>query len=271
MIEKEEKTLGQIVKERYGKMPTGESSIPVDSTKKDILQALTSDIRNDYVELDLPTKGLFYEEGQKIYIRPFSYDEEKMMMTASKAGSINLVDNLIRRCLQGIAVEELTIPDKVFILFKLRELSYGNEYKVNLMCEQCEHSNELVVEINKLNINYTPEDAQQLQEIHLPGCNRKAFVIIPRVKDEKYVTSPSLLMDNIWRFVERVEDIEDRDIIRSFIKKLPASDISILKQAIIGQDWGIDTLVKFHCLQCEAVNENSLPLNADFFSVNSGD
>ena len=229
MSENNKKTLGELYAEKYGKesgQPQTGDAIPVDTTKKDILEALTANIRSDWVEIELPTRNQFYPEGTCVTIRPFAYAEEKMLMTSSKAKNFNIINNLMKRCIQGIDLQELTLADKVYLLFKLREISYGNSYKVELTCEGCEHPNALDIEINKLHVNYAPE---------------------------------------------RVEDIDSKDIIRAFVTRLSARDVSLIKQAIIGKDWGLDTQIKYHCTECETLNELALPLGADFFSASLED
>lgn len=274
MSENNEKTLGELYAEKYGKesgQPQTGDAIPVDTTKKDILEALTANIRSDWVEIELPTRNQFYPEGTCVTIRPFAYAEEKMLMTSSKAKNFNIINNLMKRCVQGIELQELTLADKVYLLFKLREISYGNSYKIELTCDGCEHPNALDIEINKLHVNYAPEDATSLEEIYLPDSQRKVFINLPRVKDESYLENPALILDNCWKFIERVEDIDSKDIIRAFVTRLSARDVSLIKQAIIGKDWGLDTQIKYHCTECETLNELALPLGADFFSASLED
>lgn len=272
MSDKEEKTIGQVVAERLGKGTPEQTTASVpyeDTSRKQILQNLTANIRNDYVEVELPSRGKFYSEP--VLIRPFSFEEERMMMTASKASGKDLINNLMARCIQGVDVRDLVLPDKIYLLFKLREISYGNEYKVNIQCQECDNPNELIIEIDKLGVDLMPAEESITAIIHLPGADQEVEVGLLRVKDENILTDTRKVLDNLYLFINRVSDVTDKDIIRAFVRKLPARDVSILKNAILNKSWGLDSNVHFVCSQCEATNLSDLPLNADFFSVNSGD
>ena len=273
MSDKEEKTIGQVVAERRGKGADpvqNTSTVPYeDNSRKQILQSLTANIRNDYVEVDLPSRGKFYDKP--VLIRPFSFEEERMMMTASKANGKDLINNLMARCVQGVDIRELVLPDKIYLLFKLREISYGNEYKVSIQCTECSEPNDLIIEIDKLGVDLMPAEESITAILQLPGADQEVEVGLLRVKDENILTDTRKVLDNLYLFINRVADVTDKDIIRAFVRKLPAKDISILKNAILNKTWGLDSSVHFVCNHCEGTNLSDLPLNADFFSVNSGD
>jgi hypothetical protein len=192
-----------------------------------------------------------------------------MLLSSSKIGGKNIINNMMGKCVKGVSILDLTLPDKIYLLFKLREISYGTDYNVLLNCLHCEEPNEMIIPINELTVNYIDEKACTVKQLFLPGSKRNVEVTVPRSRDEDLITKPSKLMDNLWRFVNRVEDIEDKDIIRAFVKKLPAQDVSKLRNSILNEEWGLETKISFHCMHCEEKNDMDLPLTADFFSASS--
>ena len=74
-------------------------------------------------------------------------------------------------------------------------------------------------------------------------------------------------MDNLWRFVAKVEDHEERAIIQQFIAKTTAKDVTVIRQALFDQNIGLQTNVRFKCRKCGADEVVDLPMNENFFSV----
>ena len=112
--------------------------------------------------IDLPSRGQAYNnlEGS-VEIRPFTYEEEKLLRSISKVSQgKGAIEKIFDNCVKGVPYDALTIPDKSFILFKLREISYGNEYPVVFNCTNCQTDNRMRVEISELPVNYVDENAK---------------------------------------------------------------------------------------------------------------
>jgi hypothetical protein len=219
------------------------------------------------VMVDLPSKGRFYQSN-KITLRPMTFEDEKAMVMAKK-DKVDIINTILHRCVHGVHVQDLLLMDKLFLLLKLREISYGDNYSSIANCGKCSHENTLNFKLSDLPINYIEDNVQDLREITLPISKAKLVVRIPRVSDEKYLQDELKVFDNIWRFIVSIQSIEDPVLISKFIKdpRLPLKDIHALSNAISLTDYGIQTKVRFDCDSCDFVNIISLPLGADFFTV----
>jgi len=217
--------------------------------------------------VDLPSKGKFYN-SQKITIRPMSFEDEKAMVMARK-NKEDSINTILTRCVQGIHCHDLILMDKLYLILKLRSISYGDTYTATVNCSKCSTENTLNFKLSDLPIAYIDESIVDFREIELPVTKVKLRIRIPRVSDEKYLTDEVKSFDNIWRFVESINDSDDKMLISKFLKdpRVPLKDMHAITNAIGLTDFGVQTKVRFDCESCSFINIIGLPLGADFFTV----
>lgn len=203
---------------------------------------------------------------QKVKIRPLTYEDEKVLLTSSRDSNLQAANIVIERCASNVDIDNLLLVDKLYLIMKIREISFGNEYKVTVICSNCKEENKLAIELNKLNV--VPLDNKEAEEtINLPGIKQEAIVRLPRVKDEVYLLNEYEVLDNLWRFVEAIAGVTDKVVIAAAIKKLPSSDVRTIIKIINGKGAGIQTDVRFLCNSCKQDNLINLPITEDFFSA----
>ena len=241
-----------------------------DTSHKDTLALLLSKVEQKiaWVSVDLPTAGVFTNGVGSIEIRPFTFEDEKILRSVKKASEgNNIINTLITRCTKDLDFNQLSITDKNFILFKLRELSYGPEYPIKAECNSCGNANELTVELNKLPVKYAELGDAKSTNLVLPDSEVKVEYIFPTAGDEKFLNNPGQILDNLWRFIKSIEGHTERMIIQGFILKTSGKDITVLRNAIFSNDYGLQTKVNFICNSCEESSEVDLPINESFFDV----
>lgn len=233
-----------------------------------ILEHLPSEVS---IQVEVPSRGKFYGSNfdeTKVTVRPMTFEDEKAIITAQNDVAIDSANLLLSRCVEGLDVDALLLMDKLFLILKIRELSYGSEYKVVCLCSKCKAENNLSIELDKL-INITvPESYEDPQEIELKKIKKTCRVRLPRVYDEKYLANTEKLLDQIWRFVPVIGGSKDKGVIAKVIKRLPIADLHTILNAISNSDYGIQTDVKFVCSNCNDHNAISLPITPNFFSPN---
>lgn len=240
-----------------------------DSAKQQIIDSLLKEAPSrDAVEVELPSECKIYEledPASPITIRPMTFEDEKTLITVSKNNQ-DPTNTLIQRCVTNIKVNELLQMDKLFLLMKLREISYGDDYQVLLICQECRAENPTTVKISELNVNPVPDDFCDPIEVFLPEIKKKIKVRLPRVKDEKFTTDASTIYEQLWRFVVDIEGYTDKSIIAAVVSKLPIRDIRTILNAI-KTDYGLETKVKFICKECGGASVVDLPITSGFFNV----
>jgi hypothetical protein len=231
----------------------------------DILKELPTDTA---VEVDLPSECRVYkleDPGAPITIRPMTFEDEKALVSAGKAQDpVNLV---LQRCTTNINIPDLLSMDKLYLIMKLREISYGDDYNTLLVCSHCKAENPTTVKLSHLNVNPVPDDFVDPVTVMLPTIKKEAKVRLPRVRDERMMQDTQAALDQMWRFVVEIDGHSDKSIIASVVDRLPLKDIRTILNAV-KTDFGVDTKIKFECNSCGGVTVVDLPIDSNFFDVN---
>jgi hypothetical protein len=240
-----------------------------DAAKQKIIEELLNEVpSNTTQEVELPSECRAYtldDPNMPVTIRPMTFDDEKAIVGAKKNDDpVNLV---LQRCVNNIKVLDLLPMDKLYLIMKLREISYGDDYNTLLICQECGAENPTAVKLSSLNVNPVPDDFVDPIEITLPIASKKVKVRQPRVRDEKLFSDTEAALDQLWRFVTEIEGHTDKSIISAVMDKLPLKDMRTILNAI-KSEYGVDTKIKFVCKDCGGVSVVDLPIDASFFDVN---
>ena len=217
--------------------------------------------------VELPSKGKFYK-SQNITVRPMTFEDEKAMVLAKKdkADAINV---LLSRCVMGVSIPDLLLIDKLFLILKIREISYGDTYTSLVNCSKCAHENTLTFKLSDLPVTYIDDSVTSEIEVTLPVTKVNLKLRLPTVMDEKYINDDVRVFDNLWRFVSEINGSDDKVLISKFLKdpRVPLRDMHTITNTIGMVEYGVQTKVRFDCESCGGANIINLPLGADFFTV----
>lgn len=239
-----------------------------DAAKQKIIEDLLKEVPSDTaLEVQLPSECRAYtleDEDMPITVRPMTFEDEKAIVGAKKNDDpVNLV---LQRCVTNIKVMDLLPMDKLYLIMKLREISYGDDYNTLLLCQECKAENPTTVKLSELNVNPVPDDFEDPITFTLPIAKKEIKVRQPRVKDERLFMDTEQALDQLWRFVTEIEGHTDKSIISAVMDKLPLKDVRTILNAI-KSEYGVDTKIKFICKDCGGVSVVDLPIDANFFDV----
>jgi len=204
------------------------------------------------------------DEDMPVTVRPMTFEDEKAIVGAKKNDDpVNLV---LQRCITNIKVMDLLPMDKLYLIMKLREISYGDDYNTLLICQECKAENPTTIKLSELNVNPVPDDFEDPITFVLPIAKKEIKVRQPRVKDEKLFLDTGQALDQLWRFVTEIEGHTDKSIISAVMDKLPLKDVRTILNSI-KSEYGVDTKVKFACKDCGGVSVVDLPIDSNFFDV----
>jgi hypothetical protein len=233
-----------------------EEIIDIDSIVTSLLSEIPS---HSNKEVTLPSGGI-------AKIRPITFEEEKEIIRASKTSEVDVASIILDKCVDGIEKSEILLVDKLYLLFKLRELSFGAIYDFVVGCPGCKRENNISVDLNNMPVvSLENEDGTEL--VDLPMCKKTAVVKLASVADEKFMRDTEQLMDNLWRFIIKFDEYDNEMVIQSVLKKLPAGDITKIVNAVTCKGYGLTTEVRVICSHCGNDTVMELPLNQNFFSV----
>jgi len=242
----------------------GEQAPNIAQTVDAILENLPSELEES---VDLPSRAKFYvlkDPSEGVKVRPMNFSDEKAIVQAANRDSINV---LLNRCVTNIDINQLLQFDKLYLLMKVREISFGADYTVDVVCNECSLKNEITFNIDTFKINEVPEDLEDPREVFLERIGKTAKVRFPRVLDEVYLADSTKIMDNLWRFVMEIDGNTNKAIIGKVIQKLPSKDVHIIMNEVFGTKYGLDTKGQFKCDGCGSIEIAELPIGTDFFTL----
>jgi hypothetical protein len=256
----EEENLLELRREQRPKQQNEVASEKDRVTQRDeILKGLLSKVegKNDWIEVTVPS-------GPVIKVRPITYKDESGMraqITGANAGTA--VTRMLEGCVE-CDWNQLYMFDKNFLIFKLREISYGDDYTIEGTCE-CTAKTELNLKLSDLPVK--PYDGNGEITVPLPDSEIEAVVRVPSVQDQKLFDDITKLPHVLWRFVKSLGGETDTDIIQAFLGKTTLKDVLTIQQSVFELDYGLTSTVWYKCSECNRNNELPIPLNESFFSV----
>lgn len=237
-------------------MANKEEIVDIDSIVADLLSEVPT---HSSKEVTLPSGGV-------AKIRPITFEEERDIIRANSTQGVDIATVLISKCVEGIEDSEILLVDKLYLLFKLRELSFGAVYDFVVGCPGCKRENNISVDLNNMPV-VSLESEDGTETIELPMCKKQVKVRLASVADEKFMANTESLMDNLWRFVIQFDEYDNEMVIQQVIRKLPAGDVTKLVNTITCKGYGLTTDVRVICSHCGHDSVMELPLNQNFFSV----
>jgi len=240
--------------------------------KEDIINDLLKDLKEDEaIKVELPSRGIGYSfesmEDPFAYVRPMTFEDEKILSKIKKS-SFDIVNTLLERCISNLNIADLYIFDKLFLILKLRQISYGEFYESDLVCPSCGSEGKLKVNIEDLQVNSVPEDFTPTVTVTLPKLNKEIEISRVRIKDERYTHDSDHLEANLWRFIKRIDTVKDPVIISEVLKKLPLVDIKTILKVIGSDEYGVIPKIIYGCSRCKVESIVNLPIDSNFFNVN---
>lgn len=226
-------------------------------TSEEIISKILGDFSlESTISIKLPS-------NRDVDVRPMSFEDEKALATYDGSEP---TDTLLERCLSTDDIDDLLIADKLYAIYKIREISYGNEYSFTKNCSKCNSSNDYSININDLPVEYLEGDEENT-EVMLPILKKPVVIRLASIRDSKYVMDFNQISSNLWRFIKSIDGFENKDAISKIIPKMPSGDVKFLLKKIMGADYGIQDLAILKCSHCGFEEEVRIPISENFFSA----
>lgn len=246
-------------------------------------------VQENYV---LPSKGVLYKDhyGNEfdgtVTIRSMTTFEEKMRL--GNQGFWKTMVNILNAVVtepEDFNAEDLTLFDFYFMMYKMRTVSYGPIYKVQVTCPHCGKSMISKVNLDALDVQYLDETFREPFTIGpLPRSKRTLTCRFLRVTDSianerkardilrdhpDYIGDP----DYILTRASEIIGSDDRDEpflpieAQMFVESMDAMDSAYFQQAYNKKvdGFGMSMICKDVCESCNESFDFSLPFNSEFF------
>tara|TARA_R110000737_G_scaffold338475_1_gene359527 strand:+ start:68 stop:910 length:843 start_codon:yes stop_codon:yes gene_type:complete len=248
------------------------SNVPEQTLVQDQLNGLLENIDTNkmWVEFNLPSKGKPYVNYEKdsIFLRAMKFSDEKRLQKALVGDrSKDALNVVLAGCVKGIDYGQLTLPDKLYVMFKIRQLSYGKDYPINTTCKGCGTKNELIYDLTKMSLDFMDETYQEHCTVDLPDSKKTAYISPIRAKHEESLPSPERIMEALPSFITRIDNVSEEMVIKRFLEQTTIKDVNTLKSAIFNPKYGMDQAHKYNCDFCNVQNDVNIGLNENFFTT----
>lgn len=183
----------------------------------------------------LPSNGRLYAGTNipsEVRLRAMSTLDEKIRLASNNP--FKTTPALIKNCLEGMDfdTEDLKLFDLYFLMFKLREITYGSDYKININCRHCGATNKVTVDLSQLEVTMLDETDTEPFTITLPNSGDQLAC--------KYLSCKDLnrLQNEVERIKLKDPSIDESDV--NFIPGLCARVVSVN-----GEEWPAPKLTQY--------------------------
>ena len=242
----------------------------VDNLKQEVIDSILENLPTEVeTPVSMPSKCKFYtlpDPASPVSVRPMTFEDEKAIATIKKADKTDPINYLLSKCVNNLNISDLLLMDKLYLLYKIREVSYGSDYKSIITCPKCFSDSEVNIDISKLLLNEVPDDLSDPRKVRLPTLKKEITLRFPRLKDEKYLNFLENKNIQLWRFIEDIDGHTDKQVISKVIEKLPIKDMHVIISELTKPEYGLDSKINFICGDCEGETVVDIPIGENFFS-----
>lgn len=261
-----------------GSTVTPNENVNVAQENKDIFSlksAITDNVK-------MITKGLIPGVPKEVIIKPIQRKDKKKVLMNSKGEGI--IMGLLQSSIVSptdFDVYNLLPFETQYLLYRLRVLTYGDEYKYIENCPHCGHGNELELPLNEMPIKEVPDDFKIQFDIKLPRIghvltcrllNEREYLNASKTADEirENFNSENDAADVIWqaRIVAINGDNSLTPIQKSqYLDELIDLDFEYLTHEYFKAEgnYGLQSEFTYTCENCNKLVESNMPSVYTFF------
>lgn len=243
-------------------------------------------------EIQLPSMGYLNPEipDGKIVQRCITVRDQKFVVGSRSSGGNN-TRQLLKRTIEtpdNVDIDNLTVSDTLFLLFKLRSLSYGDKFSFKSRCPECGNRIEVTIDLSQLPVEPLSEDYAKSLEVVLPNSGDTVYTQILRNRDIDEVNAEvkRLAKKNgdddgtafILRLVKMVKKIKLKEAnadgdkvlehpvdIQKYIEDLTDLDATAIASTTSNIRFGVVPTIEHVCPSCREYIDLNLEFDANFF------
>lgn len=234
----------------------------------------------------LPSLGKLYSGNVKaeFSLRSMTVADEMKRLNPSDR-PYKVFADIIDDCMvdsPGISAYDMCMGDYQYCLFKLREITYGNQYKLSSVCPYCGFENDGEIKLNEFEVNeFTDDVLDYFNEIELPVCKKTVTLKMqtPRMLDNitvqvkelkkkmKTASDPTLSL-TMQALIDTVDGVKIDAIKKEdFVRSLPLKDGYKITKASdkFNERIGLKTELTTTCDLCGLDYNSPFRFSAEFF------
>lgn len=215
----------------------------------------------------VPSNGLF-GGPLEVTLRPLTTKEEKMLYTSRDETFLN---KIVKSCVvepKDFDLRKLHPNDITYLLYMLRELTFGEKYKQKVVCQECGEKQDTEINITEMTFNVLElDELEEKLKVELPingdiiqlqllsqGDFDDIDNTIKKLKRQDRLQDPEGY-EYVYKFAKMVKTIngETQENIKdtiNYIEDLNMRDFAEIKLALSQIPLGIDTTNIRTCKKC---------------------
>ena len=237
-------------------------------------------------DIELPSKGVFYKNGQKtVRVRHMTAESDDILFSTELLRSNKVLDAVLQFCIvdKTLSPDDMLIGDRNAVLVYLRRTGIGDNYNPGLVtCPSCIEEYEPDVDLSKLPLKYveTMPDESLWYDFLLPTMKKNIKFRLLSGNDENrmskvtskggrkisgnYKIAPSVTERYRLQIME-VEGNKDKLYISKLISAMPLKDSITFREYVRIISPGVDFNYEFTCKNCGHKYEEDVPINHRLF------
>lgn len=234
----------------------------------------------------LPSKGKIYskEINPVISLRSMTTEDEMRRLSPSDRQykvMADIIDNCILEKLP-ISSYDMCVGDYLYLLHKIRIVTYGPDYKIDSICPFCGAKNTVTINLDNLPLKeFNEEEVSKYMSFDLPktGSRIKLRMQTPRMLDDiqvrskefKHKSSAKLEPAFLYGLQLAIDTVDGEKLneiqMEDFLRKLPMIDTNHIIQYYdkLNSLIGIDTVIEITCQNCDLDYQATFRQTNEFF------
>ena len=239
-------------------------------------------------EIELPSQGKYYPNGQKtLKVKYLTAEDENILTSPDLIKNGKVLDVLLEHAVidRTLRPDDMLTGDKNAVLLSLRSTGYGDDYEVKMTCPECNEQYKTSVKLSSLKYKSLEGEPDQNGEFstQLPKMKMTVKFRLLTGKDENYLTkkiesfkklkkstgTSNLLTERYLLQIMEMNGVRDKIYISNAIAGMPISDSYFLREYIGIIEPGVDMDHEFECKNCGHIYEDVVPISANLFWPNA--
>lgn len=235
-------------------------------------ESVLKDARSPYASYMLPTGYLDKDEldadGRPTLIQDIELKEitgqEEDMLASRNSDANQKMNNLMSSCLTKVGkytdpkkireiVLDLVSNDRFFIVYKLREISLGKEYRFKAPCPHCKDDKLRVVDLSSVQFPSLPNPLKRIHEGILPKSQMKYKWAVQNGHIESRLARVlKAASDNLFSamIAQRLLELDEQPSSIQDVKKLVTMDRNHLRREFERVEGTFDDEIIVDCPEC---------------------
>lgn len=240
--------------------------------------------------IDLPSKGQYYakstglQDRETIEIKHLTVKEEDILSNADFISRGVALEKLLNSIIVDKDVDQADLlpGDRNAILVGARIAGYGEDYQVEMKCDNCKKDTLFDFDLSKIKakeINFESEQLQQKDGLfffNLPKTQLEVGIrilsaddedILKKQKEKKKSLNLETIdtLDFLRSVIVSAGGSEDPALINQFVELIPALDSRKIKTVYSKIVPGLDFNQEVTCSLCNHTQRREMPFSAKFF------